>query len=267
MILGADPEFFVKDKITGKIKSAVGLVGGTKESPKRLIDSYGDYIGVGFYVLEDNVAIEYNIDPAHIADNFKHHIAISNQTIKDTILRTKNLEISTKASHIFDDDELESSAAWIFGCEPDYNAYKSTIKLVKNPKPVAKNKKLRSVGGHIHVSHIEALKLNPIKFVKKMDLFLGVPSILLDNSEGSKERRELYGKAGSFRLKPYGIEYRTLSNFWIWEDGPDWVWNMVERAENEKIMITPALENKIENSINTSNLKSAEALCKKYNLL
>jgi len=61
-----------------------------------------------------------------------------------------------------------------------------------------------------------------------MDLFLGVPSVLIDDG---KERKKLYGKAGAYRYKPYGVEYRTLSNFWVFEPGLiDWVWNQTEKA-------------------------------------
>jgi hypothetical protein len=47
------------------------------------------------------------------------------------------------------------------------------------------------------------------------DYLLGLPSLLEDNDT---RRRELYGKAGACRLKSYGPEYRTLSNYWIWDD-------------------------------------------------
>ena len=45
-----------------------------------------------------------------------------------------------------------------------------------------------------------------------MDFFLGLPSVLYD---ADTERRKLYGKAGAMRYKPYGVEYRTLSNAWL----------------------------------------------------
>ena len=45
-----------------------------------------------------------------------------------------------------------------------------------------------------------------------MDFFLGLPSLAYDND---KLRREMYGKAGCYRPKPYGVEYRTLSNAWL----------------------------------------------------
>jgi len=48
-----------------------------------------------------------------------------------------------------------------------------------------------------------------------LDLFCGIPSVLLDISNDAKIRRQLYGKAGDYRLPFHGIEYRTLSNFWI----------------------------------------------------
>ena len=43
------------------------------------------------------------------------------------------------------------------------------------------------------------------------DLYIMLPALRHDSSN---ERRELYGQAGRFRPKPYGIEYRTPSNFW-----------------------------------------------------
>ncbi|OYV41139.1 MAG: hypothetical protein B7Z80_02685 [Rhodospirillales bacterium 20-64-7] len=59
-----------------------------------------------------------------------------------------------------------------------------------------------------------------------MDYFLGIHSLLWDK-DGT--RRKLYGKAGAFRPKPYGMEYRVLSNRWL--DSPDltrWVYNTVQ---------------------------------------
>jgi hypothetical protein len=48
--------------------------------------------------------------------------------------------------------------------------------------------------------------------VKQLDCFLGLPSLLWD---GDTARRKMYGAAGAFRPKPYGVEYRVLSNAWL----------------------------------------------------
>ena len=47
-----------------------------------------------------------------------------------------------------------------------------------------------------------------------MDLCVGTYMCIIDPPEASR-RRELYGKAGAFRPKSYGVEYRTPSNSWL----------------------------------------------------
>jgi hypothetical protein len=49
-----------------------------------------------------------------------------------------------------------------------------------------------------------------------LDLFLGSTSVLMDHDPTSLARKKLYGGAGNHRWCPaYGVEYRTLSNFWL----------------------------------------------------
>ena len=49
--------------------------------------------------------------------------------------------------------------------------------------------------------------------------------------DGDHKRRQMYGAAGAFRPKTYGMEYRTLSNKWIFNPKiVDFVYRGVERA-------------------------------------
>jgi hypothetical protein len=52
-------------------------------------------------------------------------------------------------------------------------------------------------------------------FVFMLDLFVGIPSVLIDHGTDSYKRRKYFGRAGSHRDKPYGLEYRVLSPFWL----------------------------------------------------
>lgn len=195
--LGADPEVFFT--ANGKHVSAIGKVGGSKYEPLHIKD--------GFFVLEDNVAGEFNVPPVDTVEMFNHTIA-EGLKIMSSIANKNGCGISTRASHSFDTKELDCPAALEFGCEPDFNAWTFN----ENLRPDAVDSNLRSCGGHVHVGGIS--ELDPIRVVRALDLFLGVPSVILDPD---MERRKLYGKAGAFRYKDYGVEYRTLSNFWIFE--------------------------------------------------
>ena len=145
---------------------------------------------------------------------------------------------------------------------PDYNAWTKQA----NPKPYADDQNLRSAGGHIHVG-CDLAKKKPIDVIRAMDLFLGVPSVALDKGT---LRRQLYGAAGCMRKKPYGVEYRTLSNFWIFKDSLiDWAYEGTERAL--KFVESGSVIHKddhirIQRCINNSDMVEYEHLVKAYGL-
>ena len=211
MRLGSDPEVFLIDKM-GKHISALGYINADKWHPLQIPD-----MAPGFTLQEDNVALEYGIPPAASAEEFSQYLeAVMQRSLKEL----PGLSFSKLSCHVFTPDQMQNPRAHVFGCEPDYNAWTKDY----NPSPQPPHPFMRSAGGHIHVE----TKENPYDVVKAMDLFLGVPSVLMDEGE---QRKKLYGKAGAHRVKSYGVEYRTLSNFWIFT--PElraWVWRNTELA-------------------------------------
>ena len=223
--IGADPEFFLL--YNDEPISVEGKLGGTKRKPKP-IDEFGNMY------QEDNVAVEFNICPSKTKEEFR-------QNIKKvlTFLKSKfntSFSFSDRSALFFPETELKTVQAMTFGCEPDYNAWTNEINPPPNIASLAKTKllqkqyeTLRSAGGHVHIGCELALE-KPLEIIQACDLFLGVPSILIDTDN---TRRKLYGKAGSFRYKNYGVEYRSLSNFWIWNDYYiDWVFQNTMKAIN-----------------------------------
>jgi len=211
MRLGSDPETFLVNA-EGKPISAIGYIKADKWHPMQIPD-----MPKGFTLQEDNVSLEYGIPPAASAEEF---IGSINAVMKRSLDYLPELSFSKMSCLIFPEDQMQHPLAHIFGCEPDYNAWTQK----ENIKPHPPHQFMRSAGGHIHVETTN----DPITTVRNMDLFLGVPSVLMDSGE---ERKKLYGSAGAHRVKPYGVEYRTLSNFWIFEDRlMTWVWNNTARA-------------------------------------
>lgn len=249
--LGSDPELFLTQN--NKFKSAVNLIKGSKHNPLP-IDSIGNAI------LEDNVCVEFNTQPVYNPEDFSKNIKFILKYLKNKL---PEYSFSTQSAAIFPDEELQTAQAHIFGCEPDYNAWRNGE---KNNKPYTENKNLRSAGGHIHIGCSIAQE-NPIELIKACDLFLGVPSINLDDSQ---ERRELYGLAGSFRYKDYGVEYRTLSNFWIFNTTfHNWIFKQTQKAVNfigNGHTVDPKDSYTIQECINTSNNKNFNYLQIKYNI-
>jgi hypothetical protein len=205
--IGADPELFASRG--SKWLSAIPLIKGTKEHPEELPH--------GGAISHDNVCVEFTIEPAKSKAEFVKNIGSALHDVKDYLPDSVDINIVPSAS--FPRRELKHKKAKEFGCSPDFNAY--TREKNETPQGAAK-KRFRTCGGHIHVGFVEgsgnkALQypLGKVHVVKMMDLFHGIVSTVLDCNKEAIARRELYGKPGCFRETSYGVEYRTLSNYWI----------------------------------------------------
>tara|TARA_R110000764_G_scaffold86057_2_gene166705 strand:- start:211 stop:1002 length:792 start_codon:yes stop_codon:yes gene_type:complete len=208
--VGADPEVFVAD-MSGTITSAIGKVGGSKDYPRPVMDGG---------VQEDNVLAEFNINPAKSKLEFVCNISSVMGSLRN-ILENNNLQPVIVPSHKFTAQELSNFGpeAMEFGCSSEWNAWDSKVM----PRPKGDKVNLRTAGGHVHVGYDNPDRFIGEDLIKLMDYAIGVPSVLIDTD---KHRRKLYGKAGSMRHKPYGVEYRTLSNFWLNSDElTSWVYD------------------------------------------
>ena len=246
MRLGSDPEVFLQDK-QGNPISAIGYINADKWNPMQIPD-----MPYGYTLQEDNVSLEYGIPPASSADEYVEFIQ---KVMAKSLEYVPNLSFSKLSCIVFPDAQLQHPLAHVFGCEPDYNAW--TGQVNKPPKPP--NPSMRSAGGHIHVE----TQRNPEEVVRAMDLYLGVPSVLMDEGE---KRKQMYGAMGAYRKKAYGVEYRTLSNFWIFDEKLiRWVWNNTERSINSTVDVL-AEQDMILEAINNNNKEVAKALVNAYNL-
>lgn len=261
-VFGADIELFLQDKRTKEIISAEGYIPGDKYEPY-VFDPTNKYFAVSL----DNVSAEFCIPPARSVDEWFANI---NKSV-DFINKTIPNDFCTAAipSACLDERFLQTANAKRFGCEPDANVWLRKL----NPSPKAKNTNLRSCGGHIHIGYDNASNEGDGFYVKEciikaMDLFVGVPSVI---QEPDNERKLLYGKAGAFREKPYGVEYRTVSNYYLASEPlTKWAYNnskaavdfLVERGIEE----IEAVGEQIQQAINGCDKTLAGNLIRQFNI-
>lgn len=215
---GADPEVLLKDK-DGHPRSAEGRFGGTKTDPKPMAG-----LPEGFFVQEDNVAAEYNIPPASTRKEFTINIQKGLSHVRK-MAKKQGLDLAIVAAMHFSQEELNTPHAKLLGCEPDLCVWTGT----PNPRPIPPPT-LRTAAGHVHVSWAKPDDIQRAGLVKLFDILLVIPSLLVTEPN---ERRSLYGRAGAARYKWYGVEARSMDNFWIAERAYcDHVFDQVVRATN-----------------------------------
>jgi hypothetical protein len=254
-LVGSDPEWFLVNIGAKKFVSSEGIIGGTKKNPLP--------VGGGFFVQEDNVAAEGNIPPAATKEELVRSIEILKKKIQS--IAPEGVTLFDGCTANFTEKELETKQGAEFGCLPDNNDY---LGEQNDPVEARPGECERHVGAHIWIGYNDSDSETNRELVKAADLFLGVPSVLLDKD---CERRNMYGKAGSYREKDFGVEYRVLSNFWTRSKKMvEWAYEGVEKTVkfvNEGSNLNVAAQQAIVATINGYDRREAKKICSYYGIL
>jgi hypothetical protein len=210
ILIGADPEVFVKNVKTGMLVSVHDILPGTKDKPFPC--DYGA-------MQVDGLAAEFNITPAPSNAHFVDYIKRVMDQVKAKLGAEYQLVINPVAD--FDPDYFNKLPEKVkeLGCNPDTDAYTGQ----NNPTPdTSANPFMRGAAGHLHFGWREGADVNDpdhrndcFLLVKQLDFYLGIMTLLWDKDN---RRRTQYGMAGACRVKPYGVEYRVPSNAWLRND-------------------------------------------------
>jgi hypothetical protein len=162
IVLGADPEFVVKDQNRLQLRYAS--------------DHFPPSGSVGF----DFMRLKVNGLDKHPTAEIRPHPSHCPKILLSNI--RKELQ---RALYLLPD----INTCWLAGSAPHPGVY---------------------TGGHIHFSNLPF----SVDFLKALDNYLAIPSLLMENARSARYRRQVYGFLGEYRTKEHGgIEYRTLSSW------------------------------------------------------
>ncbi len=255
-LIGGDHEVFLRNKDTKEVITAEGIIEGTKEQPFNF-DKTDPFANTSL----DCVSAEYNIAPARTPAEYFNSIQKALKYIENKI--PKDIEIAILPAARLNEKYLQSETAQRFGCSSDMNCWTRQV----NPVPIPDGN-LRSAGYHITLGYDDPNEFVNLMWVKAMDLFLNVPSVI---QEPDNERKKLYGKAGAFRHTPFGVEARSLSNYVLQNDGLiHWAFENTESAINfvneGNTYLLDEEADVIISAINDKNIDKAKYLIDKFQI-
>jgi hypothetical protein len=242
---GLDPEFMLihhnESSLCDGLKSAIDIL---PNKDNAIVKN-----GHSFYF--DNVLAEIAVKPSKNKDEAISNIRSALHNLAKII---KPAKFIIRASGNYPKKELNCADAKIAGCNSEWNVYSLQEEFPPDEHVDQMDgyyqfkTPFRSAGGHIHIGrhsnnseHLHSPE-EVFAVIKMMDLFLAIPSIFLDTDETSKNRRKIYGHAGTHRITDYGLEYRSLGNFWLSSpehvaliyDLTEFVINFVDQKKHEK---------------------------------
>ncbi len=211
---GCDPEFFFKTGgkvvVSEKCLPEAGLVFKSKPGQYPLVESH---CGENKIVV-DGVQAELNPRPSTCRANLINELSYCFQNLRTSLAGKDIADVDFSAVVKLSQQELDelSEKSKALGCKPSLDIEGHETKVTINPA----THQFRSAGGHIHLGMtLGKGRLLPKNIVRMHDYIVGNTCVLLDRDPLAAERRKVYGKASEHRLPKWGLEYRTLSNFWL----------------------------------------------------
>jgi len=209
MRLGSDPELFIEHN--GRVVPSFEYL----PSKKTPIESEYNQLYWDGYQAEFTTRADTCL--SWVVDSVQNGLK---QTLRQARMVNPDYKISTQTTMDIPFARLEADKDEhvSFGCMPSLNAYG-----MKGITGDGRNVGFRSAGGHIHFGLVDGMFIQEHKLsveqadriVKALDAILGVASVSLFAGYDNPVRRTMYGLAGEYRLPPHGLEYRVLSNAWM----------------------------------------------------
>lgn len=204
--LGADPEIFL-EKSDGTLIPAFTFL-PSKYEPLQTPEEGCNYYWDGFQA-------EYNIVPSAEINDCLKSVRFG---LKALLRAAQNSDSSARLSlKTVVETPLEILRELPpefveFGCMPSYNVYG-----IAGMGLDGINCPYRFAGGHIHfgIAKSDAAMNKIPEIVRALDAILGVACVSLFENFDNPVRRRYYGLAGEHRLPPHGLEYRALSDAWL----------------------------------------------------
>ena len=212
ILLGSDLELFVVDTRTDKVIPAGMLVPGTKDTPFKMKTGT---------VHPDGLAVEVGCAPASTWTELNKNLEAILAEVKAEFFPEEYYVYSEKSVATkeciqdFEKHRAEHPEWFISGCAPELEAgchdYNNGTRTDVRPKDKLRCKDKFFVGMHLHLGFTEwdntcFTRIDAGALVEKVH-----NKVWLRDEQVGNERKQYYGGRKCFRMKPYGVEDRSLA--------------------------------------------------------
>jgi hypothetical protein len=213
VVFGTDPEVFVRDIDGGQVVGSERFLPPEGLALKPSLTLFQHDKNEVIRVTRDGVQVELHPPATESRQWLCQEVATAMNLLVTHLKQGQRYRLHFRQVVEVSRSELDnlSKESRQLGCQPSYNWYEPLRDLGVDPATYTK----RSAAGHLHFGLPKELLGYRDQLPPLFDILIGNTSVLLDRDPDARVRREVYGRAGEFRLPDYGIEYRTPSNFWF----------------------------------------------------